>query len=77
MDASKPMIPKVDAQTEYYQLEGLQKEMVAFLNKWDAYEVYADVAPTDAIIAIFRAQQQIVARRSYILGLLDRENIPF
>lgn len=77
MNASKPLLPNMNVQTEYEELEGLRRECEIFLNRWGAYEVYGSDTPTDAIVAVFRAQQEIVARRSYILGLLHQKDIPF
>ncbi len=77
MKTSKQMIPNVDMETEYSELGGLLSECEAFLDRWSAYEVHGNDTPTDAIVAIFSAQQQIVKRRAYILSKLTQTELPF
>lgn len=77
IDASKPMIPQLDVEKEYEELGKLYKECTAFLLKWKADRPFLSVASADAMVTVFELHAQIVARRSYILGTLKQEKLPF
>lgn len=77
MTGSEPLLPGLTLSDENVKLFGLYEECEVFLQKWEAYRPYSSEAVPDAIVAILTLQQEVVARRAFILGWLTQEELPF
>jgi len=77
MAGNTPLIPDVPIAREYELLNNLLQECEQFLRAWKAYDYGTDETRPDAVIAIFELQVEVIARRAYILALLDQRDLPF
>ncbi len=77
MNAKKSMKETLSIEGEDMWLADLWRQCERFLQEHHAYGYTHEDGPTDAFVAIFTLQAEIVARRSYILGLYQQEELPF
>jgi len=77
MEGSEPLLPGITAEIEYAELNSLARECDLFLTKWRAYQPNESAASADAVVAVHNLRSLLVARRSYILGLLHQRDLPF
>jgi len=77
MDGRTQLLPGLTLEEEYAALEPLMKECIVFEDKWRVLRPLTSDASPDAVLAIHELRTLLVARRAYVLALLDQESIPF
>lgn len=77
MDGRTQLLPGLTLSEEYSALEPLVDECRAFEDKWRVLRPLNSDASPDAVLAIHELRTLLVARRAYVLALLDKEHLPF